>query len=112
MLLERRSASSARRSDKSDARPSRKQSRRESAQARATVAPLRRAAEQAEQHVESLAAERERLLAKLADPKLYETEPAAISDLQKELGDIERALKTAEASWIEAHEALESASSA
>ena len=112
LLLERRAASSTRRTDKPVAKPSRKQSRRESAQARASVAPLRRAAEQAERQVENLAARREQLLAKLADPKLYEDEPATVSDLQKELGEIERALKTAEASWIEAHEALESACSA
>ncbi len=75
-------------------------------QRRAALAPLRRRAREAERRCEMLAARREAITARLADPGIYAngTEVAA---LRRELADLEEEIEAAEAAWLEAEEAIE-----
>ncbi|MGE5547893.1 MAG: ABC-F family ATP-binding cassette domain-containing protein [Solirubrobacterales bacterium] len=109
-LLER--AREARRGDAAADRgagASRKDERRAAAEARAQLAPLRKKAQEAEKRLEKLHERQSALQAKLSDPKLYDGPADKVTQLQKELGEVENAVATAEAEWLEAHEALESA---
>ncbi|MGC2856021.1 ABC-F family ATP-binding cassette domain-containing protein [Novispirillum sp. DQ9] len=90
----------------------RKDERRAAAEARQRVAPLRKAAETAEKKVEKLTAERAALETRLADPKLYDGPPEKVAALQKDLGLLTKALEDAEAAWMEAMEAFETAAAA
>ena len=104
-------AERARPAAKSDAAPTRREDRRERAEARAATAPLRRRARDAEQRIAKLADERGRIEAKLADPALYVPGRAAeVTAAQTRLAAIARATEAAEAEWLEAAEALKSAS--
>ena len=89
--------------------PSRKDDRRAAAQHRQRTAPLRKAVQAAETRVERLEAERARLEAALADPALYDGPAERLTSLQKDLGSVAKAIEAAEAEWLEAQEALESA---
>jgi ATP-binding cassette, subfamily F, member 3 len=94
--------------DKGDA-ASRKDGRRAAAAVRAQLAPLRKQAQAAERKVDGLHQQHAELQKVLADPKLYEGPPARVADLQRQKGELEKALEAAEAAWLTAHEALESA---
>ncbi|WP_184043888.1 ABC-F family ATP-binding cassette domain-containing protein [Roseospira visakhapatnamensis] len=94
------------------ASPSRKDERRAAADLRARTAPLRKAIRAAETDLEKLAAEKARLEAALADPKLYEGPADRVTRLQIDLGDIGKKTDAAEARWLEAQEALETAEAA
>ena len=96
---------------KADAAPTRREDRRERAEARAATAPLRKRARDAEARIANLADERARIEAKLADPALYASGRAAeVTAAQTRLAVIARETEAAEADWLEAAEALESAS--
>jgi ATP-binding cassette subfamily F protein 3 len=88
----------------------RKDDRRERAEARVTLAPLRKQARDAEALLAKLTAERAKLEAKLADPAMYG--PSKIEETKKiqiRLGAIGREAEAAEQVWLEAEEALEAA---
>jgi ATP-binding cassette subfamily F protein 3 len=110
LLLEQ--AREARRGERGDTRadgPSRKDERRAAAEIRAQLAPLRKAAETAERRLEELHKKQAEVQKRLTDPKLYEGPPAKVTDLQRQAGELERAVDAAEAAWLEAHEALDAA---
>ncbi len=82
--------------------------RRARADERAATAPLRRAVSAAEARLAALAAEREAIEARLADPALYDATPAAeIVRANKRLAAIADAIAAAEEAWLAAAEALE-----
>ncbi len=92
------------------AREARREERRNRAETRARLAPLSRQARTAETELARLAAEREALRRRLEDPALYAPERAAeMIEATRLLAEIERATTAAEAAWLAAHEALESA---
>jgi ATP-binding cassette, subfamily F, member 3 len=86
--------------------PAARSRRRHGADARAAVAPVRRAAEAAERRVSTLHAEKQVIEARLADPKLYAGPPGDIVALQRRLKETESAIAKAEAAWFRAQEAL------
>ncbi|HVZ08388.1 ABC-F family ATP-binding cassette domain-containing protein [Rhodopila sp.] len=89
----------------------RRDSRRERAEIRASVAPLRKQAKDAEAKLAELAEERRRLEVKLADPKLYES-PGSATDItaaNARLSAIQKECAAVEADWLAAEEALEEA---
>ena len=103
-------AERARPAAKSDA-GTRRDERRERADARAALAPLRKQARDAEARLARLAAERAAIEAKLADPGLYvPTRKAEIAAANARLAAIRKLAAAAEAEWLAAEEALESAS--
>jgi ATP-binding cassette, subfamily F, member 3 len=91
------------------AKPSenKKDQRRARAEKRAESAHLRKAVKASEQKIESLSNEIEKIESKLADPKLYEGAAEEIAEWQKLLGKAKKDLAENEATWLEAHEALE-----
>jgi ATP-binding cassette subfamily F protein 3 len=100
----------SRNANKGDAAITRREDRRDRAEARAALAPLRNQAKDAESRIAKLDAERAALQKKLADPALYEPGRAAeVTAVQTRLAAIARAVEEAEALWLTAHEALESA---
>ena len=89
----------------------RRDDRRERADARAALAPLRKQARDAEARLARLAAERSAIEAKLADPGMYvPTRKAEMAAATARLAAIRKLAATAEAEWLAAEEALESAS--
>jgi ATP-binding cassette subfamily F protein 3 len=89
----------------------RKDDRRERAEARAALAPIRKKAQQAEKRLASLAAERGRIEAMLADPALYAPgRQGEIAAANARLAAIAKEAKAAEDAWLIAAEELESAS--
>jgi ATP-binding cassette subfamily F protein 3 len=92
---------------KLEAGPKGKLDRRERAEVRAAQAPLRKQAKDAEALIAKLTAERGRLQAKLADPKLYEGPDAReVTAANTRLAAVVRALAEAEDAWLAAEEAL------
>jgi ATP-binding cassette subfamily F protein 3 len=87
--------------------PSRKDERRAAAETRAQLAPLRKKAFEAEKALEKLLARKAGIEEKLADPKLYQGPADKVTQLQRERGEVEKALAEAEAIWLAAHEELE-----
>ncbi len=88
----------------------RREERRGRADARASLAPLRKRAREAEQSLATLAAERRAIETRLADPALYGAGDAAeITRTTMRLADIDRAIAAAETAWLEASAALEEA---
>ncbi len=84
-----------------------KERRRAAAEAREAQASLRRAAREAESRVEHLNRECRDLEARLADPVLYDGDPARLEALQVRYGAARRALSEAETRWLHAQDALE-----
>ena len=88
----------------------RRDDRRERAEARAALAPLRKRARDAEARIAKLAAERSAIERTLADPALYADGRAGdVTAANTRLAAIARELEGAEAAWLDASEALESA---
>jgi ATP-binding cassette subfamily F protein 3 len=96
-------------SDAARSPTSRKDERRAAAEARAQLAPLKRKVETAEKRLDQLHGKKSTLDAQLADPSLYQGAPDKLTKLTKELADIERQLADAEADWLDASEAYETA---
>ncbi len=107
LLLERARADRA--EAKGGAGPSRKDQRRASAEARVALAPLKKKATDAEALVTKLSAEKSKITAKLADPKLYEGSSDVLRALQIDLGVVEKKLTAAEEAWLEVLETYEAA---
>ncbi|MDR3440632.1 ABC-F family ATP-binding cassette domain-containing protein [Telmatospirillum sp.] len=95
-----------------DSGPNRKDERRAAAELRTQLAPLRNAAKRAEHQVDLLHRKNAALQEKLADPKLYQGPSEEVARLQRELGELGKALAEAEDAWLTAQMALEEASSA
>jgi ATP-binding cassette subfamily F protein 3 len=75
------------------------------------LAPLRKQARDAEARLGRLSAERAMIEAKLADPGMYvPTRKAEMAAANARLAAIRKLAATAEAEWLAAEEALESAS--
>jgi ATP-binding cassette subfamily F protein 3 len=83
--------------------------RRDAARRRDETASLRGAVVEAERALETLAKERDGVEAAVSDPMLYEGEDAAdrVAVLSRERARLDRAIAKAEATWLEAQEALE-----
>ncbi len=83
--------------------------RKASADRRAQLAPLKRAAGDAEKRVAKLQAEVAKLDAALNAPDLYATDPAKVTALTKQRADTQRQLEAAETQWLEASDAYDAA---
>ena len=95
---------------RAEAAPTRRDDRRDRAEARQNLAPLRRQARAAEALIAKLEAERAAIETKLADPKIYLAGRAGeITAANTRLAAIARETAAAEADWLAAEEALESA---
>ncbi|MBN2340820.1 MAG: ABC-F family ATP-binding cassette domain-containing protein [Deltaproteobacteria bacterium] len=88
---------------------SKKDARRDAAQNRARLAPLKKAAQVAENQVETLTAEKADLQEQLADPSIYEGPPETIASLNARLKEVTEALDIAEEEWLVTLDELESA---
>lgn len=88
---------------------SRKEQRRQSARRQDALAPLKRQLAAAEAVVGRLEAKKAELQAALAEPSLYQGDPARPVALQKRLADAEQRLARAEDEWMARHEELEEA---
>lgn len=92
---------------KKEAGEDRKADRRSRAEARAKLAPLKKAADGLETQLEKLTEERAKIDEKLADPSLYEGDGAAVATLTKAASDLDRAIAKTEDAWLQAQDALE-----
>jgi len=104
-------AERARPAERAETANSRREDRRDRAEARAAVAPLRRAAKDAEARIARLADERAAIEKKLTDPALYAPGRGdEITEAQFRLAALKRDIAAAEEAWLAAAEALEAAS--
>ena len=94
------------------AKGNKKEDRKAAAQAREASGALRKAAKAAEAEIARLTARRADIDLALFDPEAAAAadRKRTASDLMQERGQVERALETAEQAWLEACEALETAS--
>jgi ATP-binding cassette subfamily F protein 3 len=76
---------------------------------RAALAPLRKEVTRAEAEVERLSLQIATIDAALADSGLYQRNPARAQALARERGELARSREAAEAAWLSASEAYESA---
>jgi ATP-binding cassette subfamily F protein 3 len=89
----------------------RRDDRRERAETRAALAPIRKKAQDAEMRLATLAAERTRIEARLADPALYAPgRTAEITNANTRLGAIAKEAAILEEAWLAAAAELEAAS--
>ncbi|MBW2276357.1 MAG: ABC-F family ATP-binding cassette domain-containing protein [Deltaproteobacteria bacterium] len=95
-----------------DDRVSRKDQRRQAAEARARIAPLKKAAAEAEARMVRLTDERQGIDAELADPAIYENAGDRVAGLTRRQRELEREVAAAEEAWLEAQSALEDAHAA
>jgi len=108
-LSDRRALSQAPMEDKTIL--SRKDQRRLEAERRRALRPFQQALEHAETTLAKLTAEKKRLEEQLSDPALYESDSKAVLQaLLLEKAGVDRRMADAEFAWLEASEALESAS--
>jgi ATP-binding cassette subfamily F protein 3 len=82
----------------------RKEKRKAAADARERTKPLRKAIADAEADMKKLTAKRDAV-----DAKLIDAAPAQASELMKQRGQLTREIEEAEARWLEASEAVETA---
>ena len=94
---------------KSDERRSRAETRRAAAERRAELAPLKRRIAALEAEMAKLGKRVGEIDQALADPKLYENDPARAAKLAKERADAAAALAGAEEQWLELSGEYESA---
>jgi len=109
-LLEMRRGQRRNGADKSEG--DKRGTRRNRAEARAQIAPLRKAARDAETVMTKLGKKRDKLRAELAAPETYEGPAEQVTELQIRLAESERDLQQAEEAWLEAQTALEDAQEA
>ena len=107
LLLEK--AAGPRREDKDGNGVSRKDQRRAAAQARTQLAPLKKQVEKFEKAIDRLHTGKAELEAKIADPTLYQGPADKLTQLRKQLAEVERDLAQAEIQWLEASEQYEAA---
>jgi len=108
-LIDQRRGNGRKESDGNERRPKldKKELRRIKAEKRKTLAPLKNKLHKAEKQVQELEAQKKTLSETLADPELYDGENGQSVDLQKELGNVEKALEVAEAEWVSLHDEIE-----
>ena len=87
----------------------RKQARRERAEQRAANADLRKAVAEHEKRIEKLAAERDTIEQRLADPEVYQGSTSKLMELQLRHGAIKADLAAAEDAWLSLSERLDAA---
>ena len=87
----------------------RKQARRERAEQRAANADLRKAVAEHEKRIEKLAAERDAIEQRLADPEVYQGSTSKLMELQLRHGAIKADLAAAEDAWLSLSERLDAA---
>lgn len=87
----------------------RKKERQAAAAKRAELAPLRKRIQQAERDIAKLQTALDKLGEKLADPTLYEGDPAAPIALTKQKGELEGQMAVIEEQWLNAQGELEAA---
>jgi len=92
-----------------EVRPSRSEERRAAAEKRAELAPLKRRIAALEADMAKLMARMSEIDAALADPALYDRDPAGVAVLAKERADKVAALASAEERWLALSEEYESA---
>jgi len=88
------------RAAKDEARQSRADLRRAAAEKRAELAPLKRRIDAFDKTITSLTRRLAEIDAMLADPKLYDRDPARVATLGKERADAASALASAEDQWL------------
>ncbi|MGF1477691.1 MAG: ABC-F family ATP-binding cassette domain-containing protein [Geminicoccaceae bacterium] len=76
---------------------------------RAKLAPLRKAAKDAERRMQNLTAEKSLLDARLADPKTY-SNAAKAAEIGARLQELQAQIETAETAWLEAEHEIEALS--
>ena len=86
---------------------SRREDRRKRAELRSARAKLQNAVKNAEKEMERISTERDKISAKLSDPKIYEGPTADFAKLAKQKAELDNRLATAESNWLEVQEALE-----
>jgi ATP-binding cassette subfamily F protein 3 len=79
----------------------RKEQRRLNAQRREALSPLRKQLGAAEAMVDQLERERGKMIEALSDPSLYQGDSVRVLDLQRRLGQVEKALAAAEENWVQ-----------
>ncbi len=77
-----------------------KAERKRAAERRQALGPLKKRLQEAEKTVTKLEAERAKLRQTMADPKIYGKDVHRLLDMQKQLGQIEKILATAENDWL------------
>ena len=107
MLLDQGKRSADAKPDKAaKASAPKKNDRKSRADARAKIAPLRKAAQDLEVQLDRLTAERAKIDARLADPKTYENGDS-LEELNRASADLDRAIEKTEEAWLQAQDALE-----
>jgi ATP-binding cassette subfamily F protein 3 len=99
-LLSRDSRQVQKQPKEKDGAPNAQESRRSAAERRQALKPLKQKLEKADALVAKLTAERKKLDAALADPKLYEGPPAKALELQTQHGKVSNELEQAEEAWL------------
>jgi ATP-binding cassette subfamily F protein 3 len=108
-LLKERGAKPAKREERQVDAASKKDQRKAAAANRNQKAPLKKAVDSAEKMLGRLTAQLEGVTAKLSDPSIYSGPGSVVAELQREKARLEREVANAEARWLAAQEALESA---
>ena len=108
---QRRQERAGRQAERAAAPVDRKEQRRAAAEARAQLAPLRQEIREIEKRIQALEKEKQRIEAKLADTALY-SNPAAATEQQIALHDVQTRLDAAEEAWLDANGKLEEAQAA
>ena len=112
-LAQRRSTTRESPSPQTSSRDQRKEQRRREAEVRNQLAPWRAELRQIERELETTAARRRELEARLTEPAFYVDTPAAEQRrVSEELGRLAREIDTLEGRWLELGERLEAANSA
>ncbi len=96
-------------SERGDRDGGKKDDRKRAAEKRQALGPLKKRLQQAEKTVVTLEAERAKLRQTMADPKVYGKDVGKMLDMQKQLGQIEKNLATAENEWLNVQEEFERA---
>ena len=107
MLQDRRRAARRGKSGKSE--NGRREARRARAEAREKLAPLRRAARDAEKRMNVLTKKKQQIESDLASPETYERPPENVTELRVRLAESDKAIAEAEEDWMAAQTALEKA---
>ncbi len=110
-LAERGGVDAARARSKGNgaAKPTPQEARRQAAERRAALAPLKKSVTKAEAEIERLGKKIAAIDAALADSTLYARDPARAQALARERGELVQAQAAAEAAWLTATEAYETA---
>jgi len=109
LLESRRGRQANQMSDADTLKDSKKEQRQQRAAARAEIAPLKKRAKDAENQVDKLTRQIDKLEKELADPNIYESGGDKLTLLQKNLGTTRKRLSEQEEIWLKAQEALDEA---